>query len=167
MKSESTDLDAIDARLLNLLQDDASLTNQQLAEAAHLSTATCHRRVRRLQEAGWIERQVAIVSVDRLRQAQACGLHALVEVTLEIQTQEAMARFETQAVLDAAVQQCWRVSPGPDFMLVLLVDDMPGYQAVAQRLFTAAWGVRNVRTFFAIQRAKFSTTVPVRWPAPP
>jgi Lrp/AsnC family transcriptional regulator, leucine-responsive regulatory protein len=158
-------LDAIDAQLLNLLQHDASLTHQQLAQASGLSTATCHRRVRRLIDEGWIERQVAIASADKLRQAQACGLHALVEVTLDVQTQEALARFEAQAVADAAVQQCWRVSPGPDFVLVLLVDAMPGYQAVAARLFTAQWGVRNVRTFFSISRAKFSTAVPVQVPS--
>jgi Lrp/AsnC family leucine-responsive transcriptional regulator len=164
LKPVTITLDAVDVRLLNLLQADASLTNQQLAQAAHLSNATCHRRVRRLHDEGWIERQVAIVSIDRLRAVQHGGLHALVEVTLDVQTQEAMSRFETQAVADPDVQQCWRVSPGPDFMLVLLVDDMPGYQAVAQRLFTATWGVRNVRTFFSIQRAKFSTAVPVRAP---
>jgi hypothetical protein len=68
--------------------------------------------------------------------------------TLDVQTEEAMARFERQAVQELAVQQCWRVSPGPDFMLVLAVHDMEGYLEVAARLFNDRLGVRNVRTFF-------------------
>lgn len=161
LKSSTNELDAGDLRLLDLLQQDASLSNQALAEAAHLSTATCHRRVKRLRDEGWIERQVAIVSADRLREVQGLGLQALVEVTLDVQTEEAMAHFERLAVADASVQQCWRVSPGPDFMLVLAVHDMGGYQQVAARLFTAASGVRNVRTFFAVKRAKFDTALPL------
>lgn len=154
-------LDASDLRLLSLMQTDASLSNQALALAAHLSPATCHRRVKRLRDEGWIEGQVAIVSANLLREHLGIGLTALTEVTLEVQTEEAMARFEAQAVAEAEVQQCWRVSPGPDFMLVMAVGDMPGYQAVARRLFTAEWGVRNVRTFFAVKRAKFGTAVPL------
>jgi len=161
---EKSHLDAPDLRLLGLLQADASLSNQALAEAAHLSPATCHRRVKRLRDEGWIEGQVAIVSADRLREHLGVGLTALTEVTLEVQTEEAMARFEAQAVAAAEVQQCWRVSPGPDFMLVMAVGDMPGYQAVARRLFTAEWGVRNVRTFFAVKRAKFGTATPLPSP---
>jgi Lrp/AsnC family transcriptional regulator, leucine-responsive regulatory protein len=159
--SESFTPDATDLRLLDLLQQDATLSNQALAEAAHLSAATGHRRVKRLREEGWIERQVAILSADKLRGALGAGLQALVEVSLEVQTEEALARFEALAVADAAVQQCWRVSPGPDFMLVVAVHDMVGYQAVAQRLFTMHTGVRNVRTFFAIKRAKFGTALPL------
>lgn len=158
---ESNNLDASDLRLLDLLQRDATLSNQALAEAAHLSPATCHRRIKRLREEGWIERQVAIVSADKLRQARAPGLQALVEVSLDIQADEAMALFEARAVADAAVQQCWRVSPGPDFMLVLAVVDMDDYQRVAARLFSATLGVRNVRTFFAVKRAKFETALPL------
>lgn len=154
-------LDAIDLRLLDLLQRDATLSNQALAGAAHLSAATCHRRVRRLRDEGFIERQVAIVSPDRLRQVLQPGLQAVVEVTLDVQAEEAMARFEHQAVRDDAVQQCWRLSPGPDFMIVLAVTDMDHYQQVAARLFTASLGVRNVRAFFAVKRAKFSTALPL------
>lgn len=161
MEPESNNLDASDLRLLDLLQRDATLSNQALAEAAHLSPATCHRRIKRLREEGWIERQVAIVSADKLRCARAPGLQALVEVSLDIQADEAMALFEARAVADAAVQQCWRVSPGPDFMLVLAVVDMDDYQRVAARLFTATLGVRNVRTFFAVKRAKFETALPL------
>ena len=147
-------LDDIDRRLLALLQADASRANQALAEAAHVSPATALRRVRRLVEAGIIERQIAIVSPARVG-----GLSAVVEVTLDRQGAEHLAAFEARAVTEAAVQQCYRVSPGPDFVLVLWVADMAGYHALVQRLFTQDANVRNVKSFFATHRAKFEPTV--------
>ena len=149
-----SELDAIDHRLLHLLQADASRSNQALAEAAHVSPATALRRVRRLVEAGVIERQIAIVAP-----AQVGGLTALVEITLDRQGAEQLEAFERRAVADAAVQQCYRVSPGPDLVLVVWVTDMPAYHALVQRLFTADANVRNVKTFFSVHRAKFAPAV--------
>ena len=103
-------LDAIDLRLLDLLQADASRANQALAEAAHVSPATALRRVRRLVETGVIERQVAIVCPERVG-----GLSAIIELTLDRQGAEHLDAFAQRAVAEAAVQQCYRVSPGPDF----------------------------------------------------
>jgi DNA-binding Lrp family transcriptional regulator len=61
--------------------------------------------------------------------------------------------------LDPAVQQCYRVSPGPDFCLVVYAADMPAYLALAQRLFTSDANVRNVKTFFSIKRSKFEPKI--------
>jgi DNA-binding Lrp family transcriptional regulator len=157
MSDTPTPLDDLDLRLLALLQRDASRSNQALAEAAGVSPATALRRVRRLVEAGVIERTVAVVAP----QALGVGLSAVVEVTLDRQGAEHLDAFEARAVAEAAVQQCWRVSPGPDFVLVVHARDMPGYQALAQRLFTQDANVRNVKTYFAIKRAKFTTEVQV------
>ena len=153
--------DATDWLLLDLLQRDASLSNQALAERAHVSPPTCLRRVRRLQESGLIERQVAVLQPDRLAALQGHGLSAIVEVSLDRQGAEHLDAFQARAVADDAVQQCWRVSPGPDFVLVVHTRDMPRYLALAQRLFTQDANVRNVRAFFATRRAKFETKLPV------
>ena len=149
-------LDEIDRRLLALLQADASRANQALAEAAFVSPATALRRVRRLVEAGIIERQIAIVSP-----ALVGGLSAVVELTLDRQGAEHLAAFEARAVAEAAVQQCYRVSPGPDFVLVLWLADMAGYDALVQRLFTQDANVRNVKSFFVTHRGKFEPAVAV------
>jgi Lrp/AsnC family leucine-responsive transcriptional regulator len=158
---ESSDLgsslDTVDRRLLSLLQDDCSLTNQALAERAHISPPTCLRRVKRLQEAGYIERQIAILAPDKL----GAGLTAIVEISLEHQGAEKQSEFEAHVHGDAAVQQCYRVSPGPDFVLVVAVPDMPAYHALVHRLFTAQGNVRNIRTFFSIRRSKFAPKVPL------
>jgi DNA-binding Lrp family transcriptional regulator len=145
------ELDATDRRLLDLLQTDAALSNQELAAAAHTSPATALRRVRRLVDAGVIERRVALLNPDRLGH----GLTALVEITLDRQGAEHLDAFEQRIASDDEVQQLWRVSPGPDFVLVVHCADMPGYQALAQRLFTQDANVRNVKAYFAVKRAKF------------
>jgi len=158
---ESISLDAIDLQLLNLLQTDAAQSNQALAEQVHVSPPTCLRRVKRLHDVGLIERQVAILQPDRLAALQGHGLGCIVEVSLDRQGAEQLDAFEARAVQEAAVQQCWRVSPGPDFVLVVHTRDMPGYLALSQRLFTGDANVRNVKAFFATRRAKFETKVPV------
>lgn len=154
-------IDEADLRLLDLLQSDASQSNQWLAERAHVSPPTSLRRVKRLRELGLIERQVALLSPDRLAQVIGHGLTALLEITLERQGAEHLDGFETRAVADPAVQQCYRVSPGPDFMLVVHTTDMPAYLALAQRLFTSDANVRNVKAFFSIKRAKFDPSLPL------
>jgi DNA-binding Lrp family transcriptional regulator len=151
---EQTQLDDTDWLLLQALQEDASQSNQALAERAHISAPTCLRRVRRLQALGLIERQVAILRPERLAQLIGHGLSAIVEVSLDRQGAEWLDAFEARAVAEAQVQQCWRVSPGPDFILVTHTRDMPAYQALAQRLFTHDGNVRNVKAFFSVKRAK-------------
>ena len=159
--SEPITLDHTDLQLLNLLQADASQSNQALAEQVHVSPPTCLRRVKRLHDVGLIERQVALLQPDRLAAVQGHGLACIVEVSLDRQDAQALDAFEARAVAHPAVQQCWRVSPGPDFVLVLHLPDMPAHLALTQRLFAADANVRNVRTFFATRRAKFSTEVPL------
>lgn len=158
MKS-NTDLDDVDILLLTLLQQDASRPNQDLAAAAGISPPTCLRRVRRLRHSGLIEREVAILRPEPLAERHGHGLQAIVEVTLERQAAQDLEVFEQRAVADPEVQLCWRVSSGPDFVLAVLVKDMPAYQALVQRLLGAQANVRNVKTFFAVHRAKCSPAV--------
>ncbi|HNK20126.1 MAG TPA: Lrp/AsnC ligand binding domain-containing protein, partial [Piscinibacter sp.] len=72
---------------------------------------------------------------------------------------EHLAAFEAKAVADEAVRQCYRVSPGPDFLLILQLADMAGYHALVQRLFTQDANVRNVKAFFSVSRAKFEPSL--------
>ena len=156
---EQITLDDTDLRLLDALQTDASLSNQALAALVHVSPPTCLRRVKRLRDARLIERDIAVLAADKLAALTGHGLTALVEITLDRQGSDQLEAFEARVVADAAVQQCYRVSPGPDFVLVVLVADMPGYLALAQRLFTSDANVRNVKAFFSLKRAKFEPKV--------
>ena len=156
---EQIDIDTIDIKLLNALQKDCSLSNQALAELAHISPPTCLRRVKRLKDAGLIEREVALLSPDKLARITGHGLTVIVEITLDRQDDEHLSTFERRVILDAAVQQCYRVSPGPDFVLIVHVSDMPAYLALSQRLFTGDANVRNVKAFFSVKRSKFELNV--------
>ena len=148
-------LDELDRRLLNILQTDAAINNNALAAMVHVSPPTCLRRIKRLRDAGVIERQIAILAP----QASGANLTGIVEITLDHQAAERMAEFEARVAGEAAVLQCYRVSPGPDFIMVLQVADMPASHALAHRLFAAEANVRNVRTFFSTHRSKFETRI--------
>lgn len=149
--------DEIDRRILNALQDNAALTNAELAQLVHVSAPTCLRRVKQLTESGVIARQVALLAPDKI----GAGLSAIVEITLDVQAAERMEEFERHVANEAAVLQCYRVSPGPDFVLVLQVADMPAYHALAHRLFATHTNVRNVKTYFSTFRSKFETRIAV------
>lgn len=146
-------LDDLDRRILSQLQHDASLTNQALAERVHASPPTCLRRVRRLTELGVIAKQVAILDPSKL----GSTLTAIIEITLDIQSAENLQAFEEIVQNEPAILQCYRVSTGPDFVLIAQVIDMPAYHALVHRALTAAVNVRNVRTFFSVHRSKFET----------
>ncbi|MES2415323.1 MAG: Lrp/AsnC family transcriptional regulator [Pseudomonadota bacterium] len=156
---EQIDLDATDLKLLDAMQRDASQSNQALAVQLHISPPTCLRRVKRLRDAGLVERSIAVLSADKLTHLTGAGLTAIVEITLDRQGGEMLDAFESRIAADEAVQQCYRVSPGPDFVLMVHVADMPAYLALAQRLFTGDANVRNVKAFFATKRAKFEPRV--------
>ncbi len=157
----TVDLDSIDRRILDALQVDCSTSNQALAESVHTSAATCLRRVKRLVDLGVIERRIAILAPERAAPALSRGITAVIEVTLDRQAAELQAAFEERAVADAEIQQCYRVTPGPDFVLIAYIRDMDGYQALAARLLTGDANVRQVRTYFAVKRAKFEPRIPV------
>ncbi len=154
-------IDATDLRLLDQLQRDASLSNQSLAALVNISPPTCLRRVKRLRDAGLIEREIAVLSVDKLSLVAGHGLCAIVEITLDRQDQGALEAFEKRICMEDAVQQCYRVSPGPDFCLVVHAAHMPDYLALAQRLFTSDANVRNVKTYFSVKRSKFGARLPL------
>jgi len=148
-------LDELDKRILLQLQQNSALTNYELAARVHASPPTCLRRVKRLVDEGVILRQVALLAPEKL----GPSLTAVVEITLDIQTTEKLLEFEQIVAHEVAVQQCYRVSPGPDFVLIIQVADMPAYHALAHRLFATQSNIRNVRSFFSITRSKFETCV--------
>ena len=148
-------LDELDRRILEQLQQDSALTNQDLAARVHASPPTCLRRVKRLTDSGIISRQVALLDPAKL----GSTLTAIVEITLDNQAAESMDAFEALMQAEPAILQCYRVSPGPDFVLIAQLADMPAYHALVHRCFTAQANVRNVRTFFSVHRAKFETRI--------
>jgi Lrp/AsnC family leucine-responsive transcriptional regulator len=98
---------------------------------------------------------VAILDVTKLGHA----LTAIIEVTLDVQSAERLHVFEETVQHESSILQCYRVSTGPDFVLIAQVIDMPAYHALVHRALTAEENVRNVRTFFSVHRSKFDTRI--------
>ncbi len=146
-----TILDTHDRELLTILQDNADLSNLELAQRVGLSPATTLRRVKRLKADGVIERTIAVLQPEAL----GPGLVAVVEVSLERQGEQAQQAFAALACAQAEVQQCYQVSPGPDFVLIVQVVDMPAYQRFSQRLLTEDANVRHVKAYFSVKRHTF------------
>ena len=149
--------DELDKRILLQLQQNSALTNHELAARVHASPPTCLRRVKRLTDEGVITRQVALLAPEKL----GPSLTAIVEITLDHQATEKLLEFEKLVAAESTVQQCYRVSPGPDFVLIIQVADMPAYHALAHRLFATQSNIRNVRSFFSIVRSKFETQIEI------
>ena len=150
-------LDELDLRILEILQEDASTSNQLLAERVFTSPATTLRRVRALEASGVIERIVAILSPEKL----GASITVIAEITLDVQNAEAFDAFDALISAVPAVTQAYRTAPNVDFTLLLTVRDMAAYHALVQRLFTAAHNVRNVRSRFVTRRSKISTALPL------
>ena len=154
-------IDATDQAILKILQIQGDITNAELATRVKASPATTLRRVNRLKAEGIIHHTAAILDVDRLKASIGAGLEVIVEITLDQQSTTMLDGFERLACAHPNVQQCYRTSPGPDFVLVITAQDMPQYHAITQALFTSQANVRNVKAFFSIKRAKFGTALPL------
>lgn len=150
-------LDELDRRILNQLQDNSDISNQDLAALVHASAPTCLRRVRRLKKAGYIHKQVALLAPNKMQ----AGLTVIVELTLDQQGAEHIDAFEQSIQTEKAVQQCYHVATGPDFILILYVADMQAYHQLAHQLFSSHRNVRNIRSFFTVHQSKFDTRYPL------
>ena len=114
-----------------------------------------------MHAAGLIERQIAVLNAEKVAAVLGSGLTAVVEISLDRQGAESLDAFEARVAQDRAVQQCYRVSPGPDFVLIVHAIDMPHYLELTQRLFHSDANVRNVKAFFSVKRSKFGAELPL------
>ena len=151
------DLDETDRRLLHLLQRDATLSTQELAERSGLSTSPAWRRVRRLTEEGVIARQVAIVPPAR------AGLHAMayVQVSLMDHTEESLARFDRFVQSEEQVIECATITGVSDYLLKIVAADPEGLEHFLMGRLLALGIVRGTVTNFVLRQTKYTTAMPL------
>lgn len=150
MEDTATELDPIDRNLLRLLQVDGRRSNQDLADAANISPATCHRRVQRLVDSGAIAGFRAAIDPA----AVALGTLVMVGVVLDRSTPESFATFESAVVELRQVLDCNLVAGDFDYLLKIRVRDIADFNALhGGRLLTLP-GVRQTRTFFVMKQVK-------------
>ncbi len=150
-------MDRIDRKLLNLLQRDASRTNVDMADEVGLSPSSCLRRVRRLRQAGVIDRIVAILNPARTGRT----LKAIVTVELKLHGEQHMRRFLDQAAAEDAVAHAYAVTGEVDVVLMLHLRDMEEFDALCDRLFRDQTNVARFFTMMVIRTAKNETAVPL------
>lgn len=141
------DLDVLDHSILDKLQEDGRMTNAELADKVGLSASACHRRVRRLESDGVIERYVALVN----RKLVGRGLSVFVELSLESQREEMLDAFEA-AVNDVPhVRSCHLMSGNSDYLLHVTCADVADYETIHREYIALLPGVTQVRSSFSIR----------------
>ena len=150
-------LDDIDRRILRLLQDDATLSTQALADATGLSTSPAWRRLRRLTEEGVIERQVAIVAPAK------AGLHAMahVQVSLLDHTEATLARFDRFVQSEDQIMECATITGTSDYQLKIVAADPEGLEHFLMRRMLPLGIIRSTVTHFVLRQTKYRTALPV------
>lgn len=148
-------MDKIDRKLLNILQQDASRTNVDMAEDVGLSPSTCLRRVQRLHKAGFIDRIVAILNPAKAGRV----IKALVTVELKLHGEQHMRRFLDLASAEEAVTQAYSVTGAMDVVLMLRLRDMEEFDALCDRLFRDETNVTRFVTMMIIRTAKEETAI--------
>jgi Lrp/AsnC family transcriptional regulator, leucine-responsive regulatory protein len=148
-------MDAIDKKLLNLLQRDASKTNAALAEEVGLSPSSCLRRIRSLHNLGIIDRIVAILSPAKAGRV----ITAIVSVELKLHGEQHMRRFLDLAKEEAAVSHAYSVTGDYDVVLILRLRDMAEFDALGVRLFRDQTNVARYVTMVVIRTAKEETAI--------
>lgn len=150
-------MDKIDVKILNLLQEDASRTNAELADLVALSPSSCLRRVQRLKKSGVIQRTVALLDPSKAGR----GLKALATVELEHHGESYMRAFLDLAVREQAVTHAYSVSGQTDVVLLLSMKNMEEYEGVCDRLFRDRTNVARFYTLFVLRTAKEVTAIPL------
>lgn len=142
-----SELDATDRRILKQLQRDGRMTNAELAQAAHVSPATCHRRTQRLFEEGYIRAVRAEIAPEQVGRAAL----VIVGVVLDRSTPESFAEFETAIAKLRFVLDCHLVAGDFDYFLKIRVRDMADFNRLHGEQLIALPGVRQTRTFFVMK----------------
>lgn len=153
-------LDAIDRRILTVLQDNARVSNVELAEASGISASPCWRRVRELERIGVIDRYVTLVDPASV----GLPVSVFIQVSLEMQVESALEKFE-QVVLDRPeVMECYLMTGDADYMLRVVVADLEAYERFLMDHLTRVPVVANIRSSFALKQVKYRTALPVLAP---
>lgn len=150
-------LDAIDRRILTQLQDNARLTNVELAEAVGLSPSPCLRRVRELEQSGVIRRYVALLDPATV----GLPVSVFVNVTLERQVEIALERFEAAILKRPEVMECYLMTGDADYLLRVVTADLSAYERFLVEHLTRVPGVASIKSSFALKQVKYRTALPV------
>jgi DNA-binding Lrp family transcriptional regulator len=151
-------LDRFDLAILEILQQDASLSQREIAQAVHLSAPAVQRRIRRLRESGFIRAEVAVLDQNLLGRP----LTLMVEVHVHDEHPLRTGPMRQRIAAEAAVQQCYTITGEADYLLVITAATMAEYDALTTRLFGGDDNVRRFRTSVALNCLKAGLSIPLQ-----
>lgn len=154
-------LDEIDRRILEVLQDDARISNVDLAARVGLSPSPCLRRVRDLEERGVVRRYVALLDPG----AVGLGVSVFVQVSLERQAEKGLETFEKRILARPEVLECYLMTGDADYLLRVVVPDVAAFERFLLDHLTRVDGVASIKSSFALKQVKYQTALPI--PTPP
>jgi len=150
-------LDAIDLKILAEIQDDAALSNVDLAQRVGLSPSPCLSRVKALEAAGVILRRVTLLDSAAL----GASVSVFVQVTLEQQIESRLEAFEAAMRHFPEVMECYLMTGDSDYLLRVVVSDVVAFQKFIVDKLSKTHGVANIRSSFALKQVKYKTALPL------
>jgi Lrp/AsnC family transcriptional regulator, leucine-responsive regulatory protein len=150
-------LDQIDRRILAELQQNARLSNSELAERAGISPSPCWRRVRRLEESHVIDRYVTLLDPGSL----GLRVSVFVQVSLATQVESALEIFEKAILARPEVMECYLMTGNADYLLRVVAADLAAYERFLMDHLTRIPVVSNIRSSFALRSVKYRTDLPL------
>src|ERR1700740_908332 len=150
------DLDAIDRKILALLQSDGRITMAELADKVRLAVSPCHRRVKLLEQRGVITRYIA--TVDQ----KSVGLHVSVFISIKLarQKEEDLSRFARAISKWEKVLECYLMTGNRDYLLRVVAADLSSYEAFLKNKLTRLDGIASIESSFCSSRGKYSIALP-------
>jgi len=150
-------MDKIDKQILTLLQQDCSLSLQQIADTLHLTTTPCWNRIKRLENEGIIKRRVALLDAEKVD----LELIAFVQIKTQQHSEQWFEDFVLQVKGFSQVMEFYRMAGEYDYMMKVLVKDMRSYDQFYKTLVNNVSGLSDVTSSFAMQQLKYTTELPL------
>ena len=150
-------LDNIDIEILKILQTDANTTTRELSQRLHLTTTPIHERIKRLEKDGYIQKYVAILNKQKLKR----GLIVFCNISLKQHTSDIGNQFVKDITSLEEVVECHNISGDYDFLLKVLVEDMPGYQKFVMNRLGSLENIGSVKSIFVMGEIKNTWAVPI------
>ena len=150
-----TELDAIDIRILDILQENARITTLELAEQVGLSPTPCARRVKRLEDDGLIERYVTLLNAKKA----GMDLSVFISVRLRNQTGETIGRFERSVRSMPEITECYLMSGVHDYLLHLRVADVDALRDFLRNRLVTIEGIAETESSIVLEKVKYTTAI--------
>lgn len=151
------ELDALDRRILTVLQGDSHISNLDLSAKINLSASPTLTRVKNLESSGVISRYVALVNPHAL----GLKVNVFIQVSLEKQESGALARFEQAVTQFEEVMEVYLMSGDADYLLRVVVHDIQALERFIVEHMTKIPGIKSIRSSFALKQVKYKTALPV------